>query len=65
MADKTHLDELIAQQTDPAAKRLLEEFGKLVRDPLSDPSEYAAALRKVMDTLFTEAVDAPANPDGQ
>ena len=65
MTDKTHLDELIAQQTDPAAKRLLEEFAKLVRDPVNDPAEYAAGLRTVMDSLFTEAVSAAAIPDGQ
>ena len=65
MADKVHLDELIAQQTDPAARRLLEEFAKVIRDPLRDPAECAAHLRKVMDELFTEATNAPAEPNGK
>lgn len=65
MADKVHLDELTAQQTDPAARRLLEEFAKVIRDPLRDPAEYAAHLRKFMDELFTEATSAPAEPNGK
>lgn len=65
MADKAHLDELIAQQTDPAARRLLEEFARVIRDPLGNPAECAANLRKVMDELFTEATSAAAEPDGK
>lgn len=62
MADKAHLDELIAQQTDPAARRLLEEFAKVIRDPIANSAERAAHLRQVMDALFTEATSAPAEP---
>ena len=65
MAEQTHLDELIALQTDPAARRLLEEFASVVRDPLVDSSAYAGRLRAVMDKLFKEAAGATAIPDGK
>jgi len=65
MAAKAHLDELIAQQTDPAARRLLEGFAKVIRDPLANPTECAAQLRRLMDELFTEATPAPAESDSK
>jgi hypothetical protein len=60
MANHVHLDELIQQQTDPVAKRLLEEFATLVRDPNIRASDYPIRLRQVMDELFKEASRAAA-----
>ncbi len=64
MADQTHLNELLAQETDTAAQLLLRAFEAMVRDPAIDPQEYPARLRQVMDGLLKELVDAPAQPDG-
>ncbi|MGP1676777.1 MAG: hypothetical protein ACTS6J_06410 [Burkholderiales bacterium] len=65
MADKAHLDDLIAQQTDPIARCLLEEFAKIIRDPGGNPAGSAAHLRGVMDELFKEAAGATAIPDSK
>lgn len=63
MADKVHLDELIAQQSDLVARGLLEEFAKLVRDQHTEPSEYSARLRKLMDGYFKGASNATGQPN--
>jgi len=63
MADETHLNELMAQETGPIAHSLLEEFVKLVRDPNLSAAEYPARLRQVMDQLFKGTSDAPAQSD--
>ncbi len=64
MADQAHLNELLAQETSTAAQILLGAFKTMVRNPSSDPNEYPARLRQVMDGLLKELVDAPAKPDG-
>ena len=60
MANYAHLDELITQQADPIARRLLEEFAALIRDPSVRAVEYPARLRQTMDELFKEASRAAA-----
>ena len=64
MADSEHLDELIAQQNDARAKRLLTAFAAMARDPAISADEYPARLRQVMDGMFEEASRALAKPDG-
>jgi hypothetical protein len=62
MADETYLNDLLAQQTEPVARSLVEEFAKMIRDPsigTADP----ARLRQVMDVLFKGLTNAPAEPD--
>ena len=58
MANHAHLDELSKQESDSVAKRLLEEFATIVRDPTIRTDEYPARLRQVMDDLFKEASGA-------
>ncbi len=60
MPDEAYLNQLVAQATDPIAKRLIEEFSKIVRDPSISASEYPVRLRKVMDLAFKSLIDAPA-----
>lgn len=64
MADQTHLNELLAQETGIADQTLLRAFEGMVRDPAIDPQEYPARLRRVMDGLLKEMVNAAAKPDG-
>ena len=63
MANETHLNDLIAQETDPDRRRLLEDFAKLVRDPRVGAAEYPARLRQVMDQLFKSVTNAPYQSD--
>lgn len=63
MADEAHLDNLVAQQTDPMARSLLEEFARIIRDPNISAADYPVRLRQVMDRLFKELIDAPAQSD--
>lgn len=63
MADETHLNELMAQEAEPIARRLLEEFAKLVRDSNLGAAEYPARLRQVMDGLFKGLANASAQSD--
>jgi len=64
MADEPYLNELAAQQTDPMARGLLEEFAKMMRDPGISTAEYPARLRRVMDGLFKVLANALAQSDG-
>ena len=58
MSNSAHLEELINRQTDPIAKRLLEEFASLARNADVKVADYPIRLRQLMDKLFKEATDA-------
>jgi hypothetical protein len=64
VADSVHLDKLVAQQKDAAAKRLLTAFAAMARDSAINAEDYPVRMRQVMDVMFEEASRAPAKPDG-
>lgn len=59
MADATpnHLDDFLAQQTDPLSKHLVERFRDMVRSSDTSADDYPLRLRQAMDAYFQEMND--------
>jgi hypothetical protein len=61
MTDHVHLDELVLAETAPMARKLLETFRALVRDPALGAADYGTRLKTVMEEfLQEEAANAPS-----
>ena len=58
MADESHFNELLAQESDRSKRGLLEEFAKIIGSQNTDPADYPARVRKIMDKVFKEVIHA-------
>jgi hypothetical protein len=58
MADRIHLDEFVAQEADPLARALLEQFAKIARNQSVSPTDYPTRVRLLLNALFNGLIDA-------
>lgn len=59
MTNCTHLDRLVEETEGELARKLVQEFCKLARDPDVASATYASKLRALMDEQL-QAGDAPS-----
>lgn len=58
MTDEAYLNELMAQETDPVARALLEQLTKILRNRNINAADYPSHVRMIMDSLFREFTNA-------